>query len=628
MSNPFCSPAEAGDEPLEHEVEQNLLIQQALNAILRIALEPISLDEQMHRVLDLILKLPWLALEWKGCIFLADEGTKALLMKAQVGMPSGSLSTCARVPFGTCLCGQAVVAKEVVFASGLDARHTIRYPGMVPHGHDCVPICSGGRCLGLLALYVRDGHQRSPTEERFLRAVADVLAGIIEHERTQQRLQEQLSERQKAQRRLTAEHRVSRILAVSQTFNDAALEVVQALCECLDWDVGTVWRVDPKDNLLRCVEIWHRPGVEVAAFEELTRRRTFSPGVDMPGRVWAGAEPVWVPDVTAAVDLSRRQVAAQCGLHGAVGFPIRDGQVQGVLEFYSREMRQPDDDLIQMMSSIGSEITQFIERRQAQGELQRQAEDRRIARQIQQGLLPKALPTLPGFRIGGRSLSANEVGGDCFDFLPFSVEGQERLGVLLADACGHGIAAALLVAQTRAYLRALAMTYAEVDELLTLTNRRLTADLVTDHFVSLFLAQLDPRTRSLVYANAGHCPGYVLDRQGEVKTVLAGTGGLVGIDQASKYSAGPTIKLEPGELVFLYSDGIVEAMSRDGKFFGLERTLDLVRGHQHKTPDEIVDKLFDAVSAFSEGTIQDDLTAVILKVEGTVTDPLQPVSSP
>jgi serine phosphatase RsbU (regulator of sigma subunit)/putative methionine-R-sulfoxide reductase with GAF domain len=617
MSDAFCSPAEAGGEPLRHDAEQNLLIQQALNAILRISLEPIPLDEQLHRTLGLILKLPWLALERKGSIYLADEGAKVLVRKAQVGMPAGVMSACARVPFGTCLCGQAIVAREVVFASCLDARHTILYPGIVPHGHYCVPICSGERPLGVLALYVREGHRRSPAEERFLNAAADVLAGVIERQRAQERLLEQLSERKKAERRLTAEHRVSRILAVSQSLNDAAPEVVQALCECLDWDVGTVWLVDPKDNVLRCVEIWHRPGVEVAAFEELTRRRTFPPGVEVPGRVWAGEEPVWLPDASAAADFPRRQVAAQCGLHGAVGFPVRDGQVQGVLEFYGREMRQPDDDLIQMMASIGSEITQFIERRQAQGELQRQAEDRRIARQIQQGLLPKAMPTLPGFRISGRSLSANDVGGDCFDFIPFSVGGQERLRVLLADASGHGIAAALLVAQTRAYVRALAMTYAGVDDLLTLTNRRLTADLVTDHFVSLLLAQLDPRTRSLVYANAGHCPGYVLDRQGEIKAVLAGTGGLVGIDQAGEFSAGPTIKLEPGELVFLYTDGVVEAMSRDGRLFGVERTLNVVRAHRHKTPDEIVDKLFEAVSAYSEGNIHDDLTAVVLKAEGT-----------
>src|SRR5262249_40471771 len=191
-----------------------------------------------------------------------------------------------------------------------------------------------------------------PLPQAALDALASVANGValgIERKRTQGRLLAELSERRKAERRLTAEHRVSRILAVSETLNDAALEVIQALCESLDWDVGTAWVVDPKDNVLRCVETWHRPGVEVAAFEELTRQRTFAPGVGMPGRVWAGEEPVWVPDVSAAANFPRRQAAAQCGLHGAVGFPVRDGQVQGVLEFCSREIRQPDDDLIQMM---------------------------------------------------------------------------------------------------------------------------------------------------------------------------------------------------------------------------------------------------------------------------------------
>src|SRR6516165_452000 len=278
MSEPLCSLAEAGDEPLEHEVEQNLLIQQALNAILRIALEPISLDEQMHRVLGLILQLPWLALEWKGCIFLADEGAKALVMKAQVGMPAGVLSACARVPFGTCLCGQAVVAKEIVFASGLDTRHTICYPGIVPHGHYCAPIRSGERPLGVLALYVREGHRRSPTEERFLRAVADVLAGIIEHQRTQQRLRDELIQRKEAERRLAAEYAVSQILAVSSSLNDAASAILRAVCESLGWDVGIVWAVDRGANVLRCVEVWHSPGAEVTAFEHDTRRRTYPPG--------------------------------------------------------------------------------------------------------------------------------------------------------------------------------------------------------------------------------------------------------------------------------------------------------------------------------------------------------------
>jgi GAF domain-containing protein len=253
MSDAFRSPAEAGGDPLEHEVEQNLLIQQALNAILRIALEPISLDEQMHRVLGLILQLPWLALEGKGCIYLADEGAKVLVRKAQVGMPAGAPSACARVPFGTCLCGRAVVAREIVFARGLDARHTICYPGIVPHGHYCVPICSGGRRLGLLVLYVREGHRRSPTEERFLRAVADVLAGVIEHQRTQQRLRDELIQRKGAERRLAAEYAVSQILAASASLNDSASAILRAICESLGWDVGILWAVDRSANVLRCL---------------------------------------------------------------------------------------------------------------------------------------------------------------------------------------------------------------------------------------------------------------------------------------------------------------------------------------------------------------------------------------
>jgi GAF domain-containing protein len=107
-------------------------------------------------------------------------------------MSAGVLSTCSRVPFGTCLCGRANAENEIVFASGVDECHTILYPGIQPHGHYCVPIGCGGRRVGLLNLDVREGHKRSPIEERFLRAVADVLAGIIERQRTQERLQEQL----------------------------------------------------------------------------------------------------------------------------------------------------------------------------------------------------------------------------------------------------------------------------------------------------------------------------------------------------------------------------------------------------------------------------------------------------
>jgi sigma-B regulation protein RsbU (phosphoserine phosphatase) len=207
------------------------------------------------------------------------------------------------------------------------------------------------------------------------------------------------------------------------------------------------------------------------------------------------------------------------------------------------------------------------------------------------------------------------VGGDCFDFLTLRWEGEDYLGVVVADASGHGIGAALLVAQTRAYLRALALTCGDVGTLLTLSNQRLTGDVVTDHFVTLFLLRLDPRTRSLLYSSAGHSPGYVLDRDGRTKAILASTGAPLGIDSANEFPTGPPIALEPGELLLLFTDGIVEAASTEGQRFGLGRTLDIVRAHQHEAPDAILDALFHAVEDFSGHSLQDDITAVIIKAE-------------
>jgi PAS domain S-box-containing protein len=265
---------------------------------------------------------------------------------------------------------------------------------------------------------------------------------------------------------------------------------------------------------------------------------------------------------------------------------------------------------------VGGIAIDITDRMRAEGDLRRQEEERRIARHIQQGLLPKAMPTLAGFEMSGRSLSATDVGGDCFDFLPLAGGDQESLGVMVADASGHGVGAALLVAEARAYLRALALTRADVGALLTLANRRLGTDLVTDHFVTLFLMRLDLHNRYLVYASAGHCPGYVLDRHGRTRAVLASTGVPLGTDPAGVFPESPAIPLGRGGLVFLFTDGIMEAASPGGELFGLGRALGVVRAHRHQTPDEILDALFDAVSDFSGPHLQDDRTAVILKAQG------------
>jgi serine phosphatase RsbU (regulator of sigma subunit) len=236
-----------------------------------------------------------------------------------------------------------------------------------------------------------------------------------------------------------------------------------------------------------------------------------------------------------------------------------------------------------------------------------------LARTIQQGLLPKAPPILPGFAIAGATLPTQETGGDYYDFMPMS---DGNWGIAVGDASGHGIGAALLIAETRAYLRAIALTQNDPGAVLRLVNNRLAEDITTDHFVTLFFARLCPVTRSLVYSNAGHWPGYVLDAQGEIKYVLSSTNLPLGIDPAGDFSNGPATTLDPGDLVFLLTDGIVEAASETGAPIGIGGALEVVRARRHCTPDEITASLLHQIADWSQDVQADDMTAVIIKVEG------------
>ena len=173
-------------------------------------------------------------------------------------------------------------------------------------------------------------------------------------------------------RRVTAEHVTARALVDAATFEEAAPRILEAICEALDWEHGAFWTVDRQAGVLHCTEIWHPPAASFPQFEAMSRGTTFSPGVGLPGRVWASGQPAWISDVVKDANFPRGPVAAAEGLHAAFGFPILlRGEVLGIMEFFSREIRPPDDGLLSMLGSVGNQIGLFVERRRAQEELDR-----------------------------------------------------------------------------------------------------------------------------------------------------------------------------------------------------------------------------------------------------------------
>ena len=177
------------------------------------------------------------------------------------------------------------------------------------------------------------------------------------------KLSDDITQHMQTKRRLDTQNAVITALAQSTTLKDASTKILRTLCECLEWEVGGMWDYDLKANALRCVDMWHTPKRNVPEFEALSRQISLSPGIGLPGRVWTTANPVWVVDVVPDTNFPRHVVAQKEGLHGAFGFPIQAGnKVLGIIEFFSHDVKQPDDDLLNMMSSIGKQIGLFMQR--------------------------------------------------------------------------------------------------------------------------------------------------------------------------------------------------------------------------------------------------------------------------
>jgi serine phosphatase RsbU (regulator of sigma subunit) len=246
----------------------------------------------------------------------------------------------------------------------------------------------------------------------------------------------------------------------------------------------------------------------------------------------------------------------------------------------------------------------------------------RAARRIQQRLFPAAVPRLAGLDVGGvrhgldvggASYPAVATGGDYYDYIPMP---DGTLAVVVGDVSGHGFGPALLMAEARAYLRALAWTYTEVGQILTLANRILAEDIEEDRFITLAFARVEPRTRSLVYASAGHLTGYVLDAAGEVRTSLPSTGPPLGVSPEGEFPSSGRVPLEAGALVILFTDGLVDTRAPDGTPFGTQRALGIVRCYRRDGAQQIVNNLYHAARAFAQNQPQlDDITAIVIRVD-------------
>ena len=237
------------------------------------------------------------------------------------------------------------------------------------------------------------------------------------------------------------------------------------------------------------------------------------------------------------------------------------------------------------------------------------------AQAVQQKLLPEALPSVPGLDVAAYYSPCQEVGGDYYDFIP---QPDGRLAIVCADVSGKGVSAAMLMVMFRSILRLAAERGLEPSQVLRVTNKRVTKDMLRGMFVSALYLRIDPETGRTALVNAGHMPPIHWPAAAASPVEMAQRGVAVGLvtgDRFAQTTPQSDFTLDPGDLLCLYTDGVAEAANRAGEQFGAARLHEAIRAAGRASAQHVVDGVMEAVRAFCDGAPpHDDTTLIVLKV--------------
>lgn len=333
-------------------------------------------------------------------------------------------------------------------------------------------------------------------------------------------------------------------------------------------------------------------------------------------QVWRTGEPSLTMDTAHPATHSLSESILALRLLSLMAVPLRArARRLGVLYVDStaraREFTKGDLAVFKALGGIIGLSVEGARLMEERAEKERLLRERQVARQVQQGLLPKALPVLEGFDLAALGRPCDETSGDYYDVIPLA---EGRLALAVGDVSGHGLGPALLMASTRALLHVLLRVQPDLVRVMTELNEQLARDMPDNAFVSLFVARLDPAAAVLEYVSAGHNPPLLARADGRIEE-LPRTGAVLGVTTALGFEASAAWRLAPGDALMLYTDGLYEAQDAAGRMYGEERLKASLQRHADgaRSAGEVLDGVVgDLLAHTQEVPLADDLTCLVL----------------
>lgn len=441
------------------------------------------------------------------------------------------------------------------------------------------------------------GHRTASVQ--FLYLLANALSRLCEQEIM---LRQRVTE-------LQALFNISSMLTGTRGLQQILDRITRAVAEAMNCKACSLRLLDEQRDELVIKSVWGLSDEYLHKGQVLVRNSKID-------RLVLSGQTVYIANMAADPRVTYPQEAAREGIVSSLctRMEIKNRPI-GVLRLYTGEPHEFSEVEVKLLQSIASQAAVAIENARLQDEaldkdrLERQVQ---IAAEVQRRMMPDQPPVIPGYEVAALYVPCFELGGDFYDF--FSL-GKESLGIAIADVAGKGLPASLLMASVRAAIRANADAIYDLDEIMRRLNRAMAEDMKSNEFITLWYGTLNFRTRQLTYCNAGHEPPMLLrgGPNGEIRELS--TGGMVlGVDPEQTYEK-DVVQLRKGDILWIYTDGVPDAMTYSGEKFGKDRMREALRKYANEPAEQICRQMLWETRRFvGLNRRTDDTTIVVIKV--------------